>query len=36
MAQNITLHADEMVAAAEREIENLTATEAIGRTAAVP
>ena len=29
MAQNITLHADDMVAAAEREIENLPATEAI-------
>jgi rhodanese-related sulfurtransferase len=29
MAQNIILHADEMVAAAEREIENLPATEAI-------
>jgi rhodanese-related sulfurtransferase len=29
MAQNITLHVDDMVAAAEREIENLPAADAI-------
>jgi len=29
MAQNITLHVDDLVAAAEREIENLPAAEAI-------